>query len=267
MSLSDETGVSSDRGCAAHGSAPGMDISDCEGAHGRCTACGRTTRRGEAPPPATLAHDHDQRRRGQHGEPGAATGRCGPHHRRPSGRKRQASRRTGPADTGAADRRLGESAAPRADSGRSAADAARPGRCCPAVGRRRRTDLRPSLVLARVCAAYAVVPRSAGVRPRCQIMGDFGLSAAAAPPALLPPLRPWAPGPVPAGLAAVRPLLGDGVPGQPGLGWYEVVLRQPVPSPSYADLFLLCFAPPAIVGLLVLAKRPVTKAPAGSAWA
>ncbi|CAM5234552.1 EAL domain-containing protein OS=Streptomyces tendae OX=1932 GN=GUR47_36585 PE=4 SV=1 [Streptomyces tendae] len=35
---------------------------------------------------------------------------------------------------------------------------------------------------------------------------------------------------------------------------------MPVPSPSYADLFFLCFAPPAIVGLLVLAKRPVTKA-------
>jgi diguanylate cyclase (GGDEF)-like protein/PAS domain S-box-containing protein len=33
-----------------------------------------------------------------------------------------------------------------------------------------------------------------------------------------------------------------------------------VPSPSVADLFFLCFAPPAIVGLLVLAKRPVTKA-------
>jgi diguanylate cyclase (GGDEF)-like protein/PAS domain S-box-containing protein len=43
-------------------------------------------------------------------------------------------------------------------------------------------------------------------------------------------------------------------------GWYEVVLDEPVPSPSYADLFFLCFAPPAIVGLLVLAKRPVTRA-------
>ncbi len=43
-------------------------------------------------------------------------------------------------------------------------------------------------------------------------------------------------------------------------GWYEVVLDRDVPSPSYADLFFLCFAPPAIVGLLVLAKRPVTKA-------
>ena len=43
-------------------------------------------------------------------------------------------------------------------------------------------------------------------------------------------------------------------------GWYEVVLRRPVPAPSLADLFFLCFAPPAIVGLLVLAKRPVTRA-------
>ncbi len=39
-----------------------------------------------------------------------------------------------------------------------------------------------------------------------------------------------------------------------------MILHHPVPSPSYADLFFLCFAPPAIVGLLVLAKRPVTKA-------
>lgn len=43
-------------------------------------------------------------------------------------------------------------------------------------------------------------------------------------------------------------------------GWYEVVREVPVPSPSLADVFFLCFAPPAIVGLLVLAKRPVTRA-------
>lgn len=43
-------------------------------------------------------------------------------------------------------------------------------------------------------------------------------------------------------------------------GWYELVLDRPVPSPSLADLFFLCFAPPAIVGLLVLAKRPISKA-------
>ncbi|GAA3295832.1 hypothetical protein GCM10020295_23920 [Streptomyces cinereospinus] len=56
-------------------------------------------------------------------------------------------------------------------------------------------------------------------------------------------------------LSSAMAALGNGV-----WGWYEVVLGLPVPSPSYADLFFLCFAPPAIVGLLVLAKRPVTKA-------
>lgn len=43
-------------------------------------------------------------------------------------------------------------------------------------------------------------------------------------------------------------------------GWYEVVLGEEVPSPSLADFCFLCFAPPAIVGLLVLAKRPVNRA-------
>ena len=43
-------------------------------------------------------------------------------------------------------------------------------------------------------------------------------------------------------------------------GWYEVVLHQPVPRPSVADCCFLLFAPLAIVGLLVLAKRPVTRA-------
>jgi PAS domain S-box-containing protein len=43
-------------------------------------------------------------------------------------------------------------------------------------------------------------------------------------------------------------------------GWYEVVLRRPVPQTSAADFCFLLFAPPAIIGLLVLAKRPVTRA-------
>ena len=43
-------------------------------------------------------------------------------------------------------------------------------------------------------------------------------------------------------------------------GWYEVVLRAPGAQSSLADFCFLLFAPPAIVGLLVLAKRPVTKA-------
>lgn len=43
-------------------------------------------------------------------------------------------------------------------------------------------------------------------------------------------------------------------------GWYEVVIHEEMPSPSPAQFFFLCFAPPAIVGLLVLAKRPVNRA-------
>src|SRR5206468_11850933 len=49
--------------------------------------------------------------------------------------------------------------------------------------------------------------------------------------------------------------LGNGV-----WGWYEVIEGTTVPSPSPADFCFLLFAPPAIVGLLVLAKRPVTRA-------
>jgi diguanylate cyclase (GGDEF)-like protein/PAS domain S-box-containing protein len=41
-------------------------------------------------------------------------------------------------------------------------------------------------------------------------------------------------------------------------GWYEVVLRRDVPHASIADFFFLLFAPPAIVGLMVLAKRPAS---------
>jgi diguanylate cyclase (GGDEF)-like protein/PAS domain S-box-containing protein len=92
-------------------------------------------------------------------------------------------------------------------------------------------------------------------------MGDFGLSAAAAAGAVScvlyarnPRIRfrsAWLLFALSSAMAAVGNLIW---------GWYEVVLERPVPSPSYADLFFLCFAPPAIVGLLVLAKRPVTKA-------
>ncbi|GAB2760387.1 EAL domain-containing protein [Streptomyces bullii] len=92
-------------------------------------------------------------------------------------------------------------------------------------------------------------------------MGDFGLSAAAGAAAVSCVLyarnrrtrfrSAW----LLFGLSSAMAALGNLV-----WGWYEVVLGQPVPSPSYADLFFLCFPPPAIVGLLVLAKRPVTKA-------
>ncbi|MEU4930813.1 EAL domain-containing protein [Streptomyces yokosukanensis] len=92
-------------------------------------------------------------------------------------------------------------------------------------------------------------------------MGDFGLSAAAGTAAVScflyarnPRVRfrsAW----LLFALSSAMAALGNAV-----WGWYEVVLGRDVPSPSYADLFFLCFAPPAIVGLLVLAKRPVTKA-------
>ncbi|MEU8028100.1 phosphodiesterase, partial [Streptomyces sp. NPDC049099] len=118
------------------------------------------------------------------------------------------------------------------------------------------------LVLALVCAAYAVgAAFDWGADEVALIMGDFGLSAAAGAAAVScflyarsPRVRfrsAW----LLFSLSSAMAALGNAV-----WGWYEVVLGQPVPSPSYADLFFLCFAPPAIVGLLVLAKRPVTKA-------
>ncbi|MZG15664.1 phosphodiesterase, partial [Streptomyces sp. SID5914] len=118
------------------------------------------------------------------------------------------------------------------------------------------------LVLALVCAAYAVGAALGWGSPYvAKIMGDFGLSAAAAAAAVSCFLYArgrrvrFRPAWLLFALSSAMASLGNLV-----WGWYEVVLRVSVPSPSYADLFFLCFAPPAIVGLLVLAKRPVTKA-------
>nr|WP_163010666.1 EAL domain-containing protein [Streptomyces dangxiongensis] len=118
------------------------------------------------------------------------------------------------------------------------------------------------LVLALVCAAYAVGAASGwGTKAVADVMGDFGLSAAAGTAAVScflyarnPRVRfrsAW----LLFALSATMTSLGNAV-----WGWYEVVLDVDVPSPSYADLFFLCFAPPAIVGLLVLAKRPASRA-------
>ncbi|MGW1955675.1 putative bifunctional diguanylate cyclase/phosphodiesterase [Streptomyces sp. NPDC001920] len=120
----------------------------------------------------------------------------------------------------------------------------------------------PQLVLALVCAAYAVGSALGwGSDQVALIMGDFGLAAAAAAASVSCfryargrriRFRPaWLLFALSSAMAALGNLVW---------GWYEVVLERPVPSPSYADGFFLCFAPPAIVGLLVLAKRPVTKA-------
>jgi diguanylate cyclase (GGDEF)-like protein/PAS domain S-box-containing protein len=125
-----------------------------------------------------------------------------------------------------------------------------------------RPGLVRQLALALVCAAYAVgAALGWGSTQLALIMGDFGLSAAAGTAAVSLFLYArgrrirFRPAWLLFALSSAMASLGNAV-----WGWYEVVLGGPVPTPSYADLFFLCFAPPAIVGLLVLAKRPVTKA-------
>ncbi len=130
----------------------------------------------------------------------------------------------------------------------------------PALGHRPGPALQ--LVLALVCAGYALGSAFGwGSYELALIMGDFGLAAAAATASVSHFLcarsrrTRFRPAWLLFSLSSAMAALGNLV-----WGWYEVVLGLPVPSPSYADLFFLCFAPPAIVGLLVLAKRPVTKA-------
>ncbi|WP_328768455.1 putative bifunctional diguanylate cyclase/phosphodiesterase [Streptomyces sp. NBC_00286] len=123
------------------------------------------------------------------------------------------------------------------------------------------TSVVPQVVLALVCAAYTLgCAFSWGSGTLALIMGDFGLSAAAAAAAVSCFLGArrgrsrFRPAWLLFALSSAMTAAGNFV-----WGWYEVVLSRPIPSPSYADLFFLCFAPPAIVGLLVFAKRPVTK--------
>lgn len=124
------------------------------------------------------------------------------------------------------------------------------------------TGLRSRILLGVVCAGYSVGAAVGWGSPQVAVfMGDFGLAAAALiaavscflyARAVRGRLRPaW----LLFSLSSAMAACGNAV-----WGWYEVILGVPVPTPSLADLFFLCFAPPAIVGLLVLAKRPVTRA-------
>ncbi|WP_240979412.1 EAL domain-containing protein [Streptomyces sp. HNM0574] len=119
------------------------------------------------------------------------------------------------------------------------------------------------MLLAALCAAYAVgAALGWGSREVALFMGDFGLSAAGllAACSCLWYARthrgsPFAPAWMLFGISSLMAACGNAV-----WGWYELVLRRPLPDPSLADACFLLFAPPAVVGLLVLAKRPVTRA-------
>ncbi|PJE96221.1 phosphodiesterase [Streptomyces carminius] len=117
--------------------------------------------------------------------------------------------------------------------------------------------------LAAVCGVYATgAALGWGSESVALVMGDFGLSLAAFTAAgsclhyaRTHPGNPFRPAWAMFALSSAMAGLGNGV-----WGWYEVVLDTSVPSPSAADFCFLLFAPPAIVGLLVLAKRPVSRA-------
>lgn len=120
----------------------------------------------------------------------------------------------------------------------------------------------PQIALAAACGAYAIgAALGWGSERLALIMGDFGLSLAALVAAVSCALfarrqrSPYRPAWLLFAASSAMAGVGNAV-----WGWYEVILRVPVPSPSLADFCFLLFAPPAIVGLLVLAKRPVTRA-------
>jgi PAS domain S-box-containing protein len=125
-----------------------------------------------------------------------------------------------------------------------------------------RTGLLPQLMLALVCGGYTTgAALGWGSAEVALVMGDFGLSVAAAVAAVSALLYarraagPHRPAWLLFAFSSSMTSLGNAI-----WGWYEVVLRRPVPQTSAADFCFLMFAPPAIIGLLVLAKRPVTRA-------
>ncbi|MFE9729070.1 EAL domain-containing protein [Streptomyces sp. NPDC005863] len=118
------------------------------------------------------------------------------------------------------------------------------------------------VALLLICGAYATGSALGWGSPQlARFMGDFGLSVAAGAAAIScfryartrhSRFRPaW----LLFALSSAMAACGNAV-----WGWYEVVLDAEVPALSLADVFFVCFAPPAIIGLLVLAKRPVTRA-------
>ncbi|MFI1798544.1 putative bifunctional diguanylate cyclase/phosphodiesterase [Streptomyces sp. NPDC020379] len=118
------------------------------------------------------------------------------------------------------------------------------------------------LLLALVCGGYATGAAFGwGSSELASAMGDFGLGGAAA----LAAVSCFWYGRTHKTRFRLAWLLFAASSAMAGLGnivwgWYEVVLDERVPTPSAADFCFLLFAPPAIIGLLVLARRPVTRA-------
>ncbi|MFD7734036.1 putative bifunctional diguanylate cyclase/phosphodiesterase [Kitasatospora phosalacinea] len=117
-------------------------------------------------------------------------------------------------------------------------------------------------LLVVLCTGYAAGAAVGwGSSELALVMGDFGLAGAALAAALSCLAHGIAVGGLtrPAwllfGLSSAMVAFGNGA-----WGWYEVVLRQPLPQDSSADYAFLLFAPLAITGLLVLAQRPRTPA-------
>ncbi|WP_443055099.1 putative bifunctional diguanylate cyclase/phosphodiesterase [Streptomyces sp. NBC_00691] len=132
----------------------------------------------------------------------------------------------------------------------------------PGPGRPGFGSLLAQIALVVICAGYTTGASLGWGSPELALfMGDFGLSVAA----LVAAVSCFLYGRVHRGSARPAWLLFAfssfmASAGNAVWGWYEVVLRTEVPDSSIADLFFLLFAPPAIVGLLVLAKKPVTRA-------
>ncbi|MFI1378568.1 putative bifunctional diguanylate cyclase/phosphodiesterase [Embleya sp. NPDC020886] len=113
-------------------------------------------------------------------------------------------------------------------------------------------------LIAPLCLVYAIGALQGWGNPTLSLaMGDFGLAAAAAVAAISCALKAvhefgrarlsWAL----FAFSATMVSLGNGI-----WGWYEVVLDAPVPTPGPTDVIFLLFAPPTIVGLILVAQRP-----------